>query len=282
MKFNSLKVFGVGILCAICMLGSGCVTASPERSTQDVNVDRANELQLLDDVDHAPWESWTPVEPRMPSELDDWIVFDRYRLDESAELETVWSSIFGVLSGVRNQLDNEDAHASTRVLMALLEPTEDTVFELLFVASTTGEREGVLLRGHHRSEPTRLSVLLARDQGGFGPAKVQGWFVPGFEEAPVLKISLERVDRQWVYETIVGREQPSRVTHPDDAASLVASVVQEGLWSPWVGSSYSSLEGRDKPESIEGMQARQRSINEVLSDTVFAPRVGRIPPGAAQ
>lgn len=269
-------------MCVIWMLVSGCVTASPEPNTQAVNVNRANDLQLLDDVDHAPWESWTPSESWVPAELDDWIVFDRYRLDESEELETVWSSIFGILSGVRNQLKSEDAHASTRAVMALLEPTEDTVFELLFVASTTTEREGVLLRGRHRSEPTRLSLLLAREQGGFGPANVQGWFVPGFEEAPVLEISLERVDRQWVYETMVGREQPSRVTHPDGAASLVASVVQEGLWSPWVGSSYSSLKGRDKPESIEGMTARQRSINEVLSDTVFAPRLGRIAPKAAQ
>lgn len=246
-------------------------------------------------LDDAPltevWADWTPADhPPTPALAGQADAFDHWEIRDEAFVEATWASIFGVLDTMRRTApaDQEEAF---RTLLTVLEPgwsSTPLLVDVTFVvtpAQTERQWEGTLLR-IARTLPNGLqptvSVLSTRRPGDPPtPRRITVWLSPGANEAPAFSRHLiRRQDASWgMFHTDgLTLEGGALVDVPDSA--LIAQILVEASWRRFALDQYVSSAHTDTPAGGAppgGLVTADRSIDQVFSDTAFAPRITDFP-----
>lgn len=244
----------------------------------------------------ADWLAWTPSDAvSTPASLgDDTTAFDYWQVTDPAQLESAWAAVFGVLGEVR-RVTPPEYDATLRMLMTVLEPsTADGALHLdaTFFAARPGKSpmfEGVAWR-IWREMPSGatpgVTVYLRRFEGtAEQPSQALVWFYGGFAEAKSL--SLRLITNAATTQMALGDGIAASPTTPTPGeGTLVREILQQTFWQPFIGSAYleTPIERRDptqptpaqQPAAL-GLALGDRDIDQVFSDSVFAPRLTLFP-----
>ena len=249
-------------------------------------------------ADEAPltdvWRDWQPaIGPSTPVEFAAQAsAFDYWQITDEAYLEEAWTAMFAMLTEFRAQ--SRGSYDETfRTLMTVLEGDEGSRrFDVTFVVSRPGAEpmwEGLVARVYRElpdGGAPGVSVLLRRPEGaGDEPAAMTLWLFSGFSEAPSLTVALDRAGANWSARVAPGITLRTPEALADDE-TLVATVLQETFWRRLVGRNYmeSDISRRDAIEPTPGpqpvaagLELGDRDIEQVFSDSVFAPRLTDFP-----
>ncbi len=289
---RSSRPLFVALLLSALSVGVGCSSA-PKSSDPVVN-EGGTLIGLDDDRLTAIWENWTPSEgPSTPSYSSRATAFDYWQITDADYIDTAWAAVFAVVQFARNETDPafEDTY---RTLMTVLE--DDTEgerrFDLTFVAAAPGSNtswEGVIARVYREKAngaAPGIAVELRRPEGGAQtPTSANVWFFSSYAEARSVTLDVDKAAGGWdgTFAEGIVREG----TRPLDAdPAIVAVVLQQVFWTPFVASSYmdTTVERRDVPlptprphPVAAGLELGDRDIDQVYSDTVFPPRLTAFP-----
>lgn len=242
----------------------------------------------------AVWSQWTAADgpstpfalPATASAFDYWQVTDQDFIDDA------WGAIFAVVGQIRS-LAPPQYSETFRTLMTVLEESEGPRrLDLTFATSrpSTGRMwEGIIVRVY-RELPSGaapgVAVLLRRWEGGAAePESVSVWFYSGFVEAPSLSATFEPTGNTWSTRLGPGvtLERGELIEHD---SKVLATVLTQTFWQPFAGTAYmeTKLARRDAPIPTPpaqpvagGLELGDRDIDQVFSDSVFAPRLTIFP-----
>ena len=251
-------------------------------------------LGSADDPLQADWQNWTPQNVRStPPTLDGTATaFDYWQVTDLAQHEAAWAAIFGLLGEVRRTAPRE-YESTLRMLMTVLEPDPKAPAQLdaTFFAARPGsaiEFEGVgwrLWRELPSGAAPSVTVFLRRDpRGADTPDQAMVWLFGGFDEAPSLTVRLDGVN---AWRTTLADGIADHADTPIDAESaLLEAILRDTFWSPVVGPSYieTPIERRQTLQQTPPQQPRalglmlgDRDIDQVFTNSVFAPRMTLFP-----
>lgn len=275
----------------VLLTGTACRTGKPAPTPSD---DDRELMGLADRPLTAMWESWTPSDQMStpPALTTTAAAFDYWQISDEAVIDEAWIAISAVVSNVRN--DTAPLYDDTfRTLMTVLEENEGPRrLDVTFVVSQRDAArpwEGILVRVYREmpdGASPGVSLLLRRRAGGpDAPRDARVWFFSGFEEAPSVSLSLARRDDQWLAHISEGvvLEASQRVNLD---ASVVAAVLTQTFWTPYTGNAYLEFNAARQTEHLAtpathplsaGIPLGDRDIEQVFSDSVFAPRLTGFP-----
>lgn len=269
---------------------TGCKTSTATSADAAQNDGRS---MLWDDKPlTAQWRSWTPSDaPSTPPALADGATaFDFWQVTDEPFREDAWAALFGVLTEART-IAPDDAADTFRMLMTVLEPENPegiAHLDATFFAARPGQPmfEGVAWR-MWRELPSGatpgVTVWLRRASGGAElPTEATLWLYGGFEETRSLTLRVS-ADAWLAADGIV--------THATTAVEggeprLMHDILQMRFWKPVVGSAYldTAIRRRESPTQTPpqqpvalGLALGDRDIEQVFSDSVFAPRFTLFP-----
>lgn len=238
------------------------------------------------------WKDWTPnEESAMPDLSASATAFDYWQVTDEEYLETVWAAFFALLSEARSMVSPADYDPTFRMLMTVLEPeiaAGPRRLDITFIAAKSGSEvlwEGVAFR-LWRELPSgatpAVSILLRRSEGGAeSPDEALVWFHSGYDEASSMSMRLAHERGNWEMFSGPGIATTAG-TAMDGEADALGAVLLQSFWAPIVGSAYleTPIEVREKREPTPaplpvaaGLELGDRDIEQVFSDSVFAPRL---------
>lgn len=232
-----------------------------------------SEFATMADPVEVEWSTWTPaVGVPIPDEvLSGWTAFDSAFVPASPDAELAWASVHSVLGLLG------DGKPKFSMVMSELEGA--TGPDLTFVVDKSG-REGLLARWRTRTakgiEP-QLSVLLTRETGESEPSEITIWLDTGAKEGGQSTLRWRR-DASWKFGQTEQLQADVDVADTSDAAQTGAVIIA-GLWWPFAEEKYVDKAGRwaNSETRVEpsnaGLELKDRSIDQVLSDTHFPPRL---------
>lgn len=278
-------------LLTLILLFSACKTTAPSVADGP----QRQMLGLGDEPLAADWLEWTPQQQTStPTSLaDDATAFDYWQITDEAKREEAWAAIFGLLGEVRRVAPRE-YDTTFRMLMTVLEPGTDEGAQHLdatFFAARPGTSsmfEGVgwrLWRELPSGATPGVTVWLRRyEASAERPTEAFVWFYGGFDEAKSLTL---RFDGTNGWAMTVG---DGIITTPSTAmkgeSRLLEGIIVGTFWQPIIGSQYleTDVERRERttptpaqqPTAL-GLPLGDRDIDQVFSDSVFAPRLTLFP-----
>lgn len=280
-----MKIF----LLAFIVLFGACKTTAPSTG-------EGTDRRLFgDDPLQADWQEWTPQDARStPAQLADVATaFDYWQVTDETQLEEAWAAIYGVLTEVRRVAPRE-YDPTFRMLMTVLEPQmneEKAHLDTTFFAARPGTSrmfEGVswrLWRELPSGATPGVTVWMRRQEAGSErPREIFVWFYSGFEEAESLTLHLDGT-RDWAM-TVQGGIVTAAKTPMQGEARLLSGILLQTFWQPVIGSSYLETPIQKREPTIDtppqqpvalGLALGDRDIDQVFTDSVFAPRLTLFP-----
>ena len=238
------------------------------------------------------WRDWTPQAQTQssPQSFDaQATAFDYWQVTDEGQREAAWAAIFGVLSEVRQNAP-ADYEPTLRMLMTVLEPEPEGApvrLDATFVAARPGSKapfEGVgwrLWRELPSGAAPSVTILLSRSAvGPREPDTAVVWLFGGYEEARSLSVQLDGRSG-WVMKLGDGIGVDT-TTELSGEGALLSQILRTTFWDPVVSNAYleTSLERRETPEPTPpqhptalGLSLGDRDIDQVFTESVFAPRL---------
>ena len=243
----------------------------------------------------ADWLEWHPhQQPSTPSELaDESTAFDYWQVTDAAYRDEAWAAIYGLLSEAR-RLAPRDYDPTFRMLMTVLEPDPAAgpqQLDVTFFAAKRGTHamfEGVgwrLWRELPSGATPAVTVWMRRyESGSEGPSEAIVWFYGGFDEAKSLTLRFDGRNN-WAMSFADGIATTAS-TPASGEAQLLRGILLNTFWQPIIGSAYleTTVEKREEttvtpaqqPVAL-GLPLGDRDIDQVFTDSVFAPRLTLFP-----
>lgn len=222
-------------------------------------------LGLQAEEDPAPWRSAAVVVMPERPPLNEWVIFDARGVEDPMTRELTWQAINAMLTGFPDP--------AMRMVQAELEPTEEVDWDIYFLVNQASQREGVLWRMSRSEIPGELilNVLVERQVGAVAD-RVSLWVSTGVSSPSAASV---RYEAQETCQTFFA----SGITTPgtpveDETCRLARDLLVVTLFTNVSGARY--LEDPDADTAIhhvqEGLERRDRTIDEVFSDSAFPPR----------
>lgn len=274
----------------LCVL---CLTAC--KSTPQPRGEGTDRTLFGDDPLTADWQEWTPQQTAStPQQLTEKsTAFDYWQVIDERQREEAWAAIFGVLSEVR-QVAPRQYDTTFRMLMTVLEPGGVDGVEQLdatFFAARPGTApmfEGVgwrLWRELPSGATPSVTVWMRRYEADPEyPAEAYIWFYGGFEESESMTLHLDG-SQNWAMR--VARGIGTSPTTPIEGESqLLRGILIATFWEPIIGPQYLETAMAKREETVAtpgqqptamGLALGDRDIDQVFSDSVFAPRLTLFP-----
>lgn len=283
MTHHNSKTLAALAACAL-VWGGACGASGPARAPSD----------LFDSTRQAPaWSAWSPVvagaSPLLP-QLPDTTAFDHWALDPS-EVEALWQGVYPTLDALRlNEQVSQPVRTSVQALAALLDPAQGVTLyaDVTFLANATELWEGVLVQLYAPrpvGAPVHLAVLIQRPERAGAPGAVTLWGRRAFEESSAWSARLEPAQAGAATLRVAAPlvRAPARVVETSEGVELMRSLMIAGVWPKVTKAAY--LEPTIKHSKARaarvpgvpmaaGFALKERSIEEVLSRTVFVPDMG--------
>jgi len=276
------------LLCCIFAL-TACKNQPPTRG-------EGTERQLFgDDPLAADWQEWTPRDTSStPGTLSDHsTAFDYWQVTDNGHREEAWAAIYGVLSEVR-RVAPKDYDTTFRMLMTVLEPAEadgSQQLDATFFAARPGTApmfEGVgwrLWRKLPSGATPSVTVWMRRYEADPEyPAEAYIWFYGGFEESKSMTLHLDG-SQNWAMRVSSGIGTGPETPIAGES-QLLRGILIATFWEPIIGPQYleTTIEKREKTletptqqPTAMGLPLGDRDIDQVFTDSVFAPRLTLFP-----
>lgn len=243
------------------------------------------------------WKDWTPTgTPATPRQIaQSATAFDYWQITDPAYEEQAWSALFAILGEVRSEAP-ADYNKTFRMIMTVLEPGAseglrfvDVTFLVSKVdADTSWEGLAVRIWRELPSGATpAVSVLLRRSPRSPDiPSDLFLWVHSDFAETPSYTLRMRVASGQWTQVWAKGISM-TPTEQFEGEGKVLSAIMEQTFWAPFTGSAYleTPVSYRDEANAEQtrlpialGATLGDRDIDQVFSDSVFAPRLTQFPP----
>lgn len=259
----------------------GCATKGPQGPPSD-----------MFDVTRKPaaWSAWTPkASAALVPHLAHTTAFDHWALEPS-EVEGVWQGVYPTLDALRLMKGiPQNVRTSIHALSAQLDPAQGATLhvDVTFLANATELWEGVLVQLYSprkRGAPAHLAMLIQRSEQARGAGRVTLWGAQGFEQSSAWTAQLIPAQTQASVSVSSALEiAPAKAVETSSGIALMRKLMVSGVWPKVTGQAYleptikrttTRVARVDAVPVAAGMPLKERSIEEVLSQTSFVPDIG--------